>query len=395
MIKSLIHIVEGYRTVYVSSEYGAEILTCLHTSGYPHDRIQTDPDNGVSFRIGERYVEDLCRRCRTQNIPIRLGEMKGLPAHYQKYKNRWGILLGAILFTAITVLSCSVVWEVNVTGNEKLEDAQIIHMLEEYGFGVGTFIGKIDFDVLQNEFLMTTDEIAWLSVNMVGTVAHVQVRENLGAGQAERDPVGVANVVAKEDGQITEIQVRDGNPAVVINDVVRKGDLLISGVIGVGEDGLRYAHAEGRVLARVNRQIVVEIAKNREVKVYTGEKNGRKSIIFFGKEIKLFGKSSIDNPTYDTILSENSFSLPGSITIPIRIREEVDLPYVMEPCALSDSEAYREAMKQYRTEMDELLSEAEILSASVERYSDENVYRITARFVCITDIAESAPITTS
>ena len=295
----------------------------------------------------------------------------------------------------LTYLSCRVVWAIEVTGNEKLEDRQIVQMLSDYGFGVGSAFGRVDFDVLQNEFLLTTDEIAWISVNMVGTVAHVQVRENLGGSRGGGETDGIANMIAAEDGQIVEVQIRSGKPAVVINDVVRKGDLLISGVIAVGEDGLRYEYADGQVLALVNRQIIVEIPKSGQQKVYTGVENVKKSIIFFGKEIKLFGKSSIDNPTYDTILSEKNFSLPGDVQLPVAIREETAHVYVTEPRTLSDSEAYVEAMKQYRTKLDALLEEMEIVSVSQEHYADDQVYRITAHLVCVTDIAEASPVITS
>ena len=395
MIKSILHIIGGYRTVVVPESCVAQVLNLLYTDDHSHWNIRRGADGGISFCIGEREADVLQRSCENNGLPIQMGEAKGLPSLYRRYRRRWGILAGAVFFAMLTALSCNVVWDVEVTGNEKLEDGEIIRMLEAYGFGVGTFFGNIDFDVLQNEFLLTTDEIAWISVNMVGTVAHVQVRENLGSGRPGDASGGVANMIAAEDGQITEVQIRSGKAAVVINDVVRKGDLLISGVIAVGEDGLRYEMADGRVLARVNRQITVEIPKKQEKKVYTNEENVRICIKFFGKEIKLFGKSSIDNPTYDTILSEKSFSLPGGVQLPIRICEERDCIYSMEPCTLSDSEAYVEAMRLYREELDNLLKDTEVVSVSVEHYTDEQVYRIISHLICITDIAEAAPIATS
>ena len=69
--------------------------------------------------------------------------------------------------------------------------------------------------------------------------------------------------------------------------------------------------------------------------------------------------------------------------------------YVMESHTISDSEAYVEAMKQYRSELDALLDETEIVSVSQEHYSDDQVYRITAHLVCVTNIAKAAPVTTS
>lgn len=392
MVSAWLHILEGYKTASVPGEFSERVLNLLYEGEYRQWRIRREADGGISFRLSERDAETLQRECAKQNISITLGKAKGFPTLYRRYRHRWGILVGAILFAAITTLSCRVVWEVKVTGNEKLEDQQIIQMLSDYGFGVGSFFKKIDFDVLQNEFLLTTDEIAWISVNMVGTVAHVQVRENLVGKQPRNISARVANVIAKEDGQIAEVRIRAGKAAVVINDVVREGDLLISGVIAIGEDGLRYEYADGQVLARVNRQITVEIPKIGVQKVYTGEENVRKSIIFFGKEIKLFGKSSIDNPTYDTIVSENCLTLPGGMPIPIGIRTERDQAYHMEPGSLTDTEAYVAAMQQYRKELDALLATAEILSVESEHHADENGYRITAHLVCVTDIAAAAGV---
>ena len=87
--------------------------------------------------------------------------------------------------------------------------------------------------------------------------------------------------------------------------------------------------------------------------------------------------------------------MPGDVQLPVAIREETAHVYVTEPRTLSDSEAYVEAMKQYRTKLDALLEEMEIVSVSQEHYADDQVYRITAHLVCVTDIAEASPVITS
>lgn len=392
MLKTLLQITAGYRDVSASQEHAVGVLNGLRESGVAHWRMRNTADGGIAFRIRERDVAAFRGLCDAAAVAVQWGDQRGLPALLRRYRRRWGIPVGAAVFALLTALSCRVVWEVDVTGNEKLDKTQIIRMLSDYGFGVGSPFRFVDFDVLQNEFLLTTDEIAWISVNMEGTVARVQVRENLGGRRAGENSTGISNIVAAEDGQIVEVQIRGGKAAVAIHDVVRKGELLISGVIAVGEAGVRYEHASGTVLARVNRQIMVEIPKNQAKKVYTGEENVRKSLIFFGKEIKLFGKSSIDNPTYDTIVSENCLTLPGGMPIPVGIRTERDRAYRMEPGSLSDAEAYVAAMQQYREELDALLATAEILSVESEHHADENGYRITAHLVCVTDIAAAAGV---
>ena len=395
MLKWLLRWVAGYCTADVSGEATVMALNLLRRCGIIHWRIRNTPDGGIAFRLSGNAAKVFLGACENEGVPVRVSPVRGLPALLHRYRRRWGILIGAAAFAVITAMSCRVVWEVEVSGNEKLGDGQIIQMLREYGFGEGTPYRHVDFDVLQNEFLMTTDEIAWISVNMTGTVAHVQVRENLGSKENRPGVSGASNVVAREDGQITEVRVRSGSAAVGVNDVVRRGELLISGIIAVGEDSIRYEHAEGTVLAKVRRQICVEIPLYREEKVYTGEESVRNSLIFFGKKVKLFTKSSIDNPTYDTIVSEKSIPLPTGGVLPIRICTEKDRAYRTETVAIDKEEAYVAAIRQYHEELSALLNEAEILSAEVEHSFDGQVYRIIADLTCLTDIAHEAEIITS
>ncbi len=395
MLKWLLRWIMGYCTADVSGEATVMALNLLRRCGIPHWRIRNAPDGGITFRLSGSAAKIYLGACEAESVPVRISPVRGLPALLRRYKRRWGVPVGAAAFALITAMSCRVVWEVEVSGNEKLDDGQVIQMLREYGFGEGTPYRNVDFDVLQNEFLMTTDEIAWISVNMTGTVAHVQVRENLGSKENRPGVSGASNVVAREDGQIMEVRVRSGSAAVGVNDVVRRGELLISGIIAVGEDSIRYEHAEGSVLAKVRRQICVEIPLYREEKVYTGEESERKSLIFFGKKVKLFTKSSIDNPTYDTIVSEKSIPLPTGGVLPVRIRTERDRAYRTENVPIDKGEAYIAAVRQYHMELSALLEEAEILSAEVEHSFDGQVYRITADLTCVTDIARVAEIITS
>jgi similar to stage IV sporulation protein len=370
-------------------------LNLLRRGGMIHWHIRNTPDGGITFRLPGSAAKIYLAACEAEGVPVSVSPVRGMPALLHRYRRRWGMLIGAVAFALMTALSCRVVWEVEVSGNEKLDDGRIIQMLREYGFGEGTPYRNVDFDVLQNEFLMTTDDIAWISVNMTGTVAHVQVRENLGSKENRPGTVGASNVVAGEDGQITEVRVRGGSAAVGVNDVVRRGELLISGIIAVGEDSIRYEHAEGEVLAKVRRQICVEIPLYREVKIYTGEESVKKSLIFFGKKVKLFTKSSIDTPTYDTILSEESIPLPMGGTLPVRIRTEKERAYRTESVPMDKGEAYIEAVRQYQLALSALLQETEILSAEVEHSFDGRVYRITADLTCVTDIARVTEIITS
>ena len=323
--------------------------------------------------------------------PPNVSPPHGLPAVWERLRGRWGLAVGAALCVGIVWLSTTVVWEIDVTGNRRLSDADIQEILAGSGFSVGTRFGSIDFDVLQNEILLGTDAISWIAINMQGSVAHVEVRERL-AGRMEADGSRAANVVAAENGQILEISVTGGQAAVSPGDIVRAGELLIGGVISVGEDGVRFERAAGRVLAQVQREICVEIPARQSVRRYTGSEVRAFSLSFFGKVIKLSQNSGIGEGSYDKIIVNTPFLLPDGRALPVSWICETAREFSLTETRLTEAQAAVMARRAFREMWEERLADAALLSLETEPVWDGEVYRITAHAVCEADIARTAPL---
>jgi hypothetical protein len=69
-----------------------------------------------------------------------------------------------------------------------------------------------------------------------------------------------ANIVADRDCVIEEITVVKGTPVVKVGDTVRRGDLLISGIIET-ENGTEYVRAEGTVRGTSSTTISTEMGR--------------------------------------------------------------------------------------------------------------------------------------
>lgn len=388
MIRAVLNILMGWREINVLHENTVDALNLLKKHSFVHWRMRTNEDGTISFRMTLREARRFC----SLFPEAQSGSTRGLPALLDRYRGRWGIPVGVLVFAVLVWQSCTVVWEVDVSGNERMSKREIITMLEEFGFGVGSRFGGIDFDKMQNDFLLTTDEIAWIAVNMEGTVAHVQVRENLGGKSSGNDTANAANVIAAEDGQIVEVRVAGGRAAVQRGDIVRTGDLLISGVLTVREDGLRFEYGKGEVLAQVRREIVVQSPLTREEIVPTGRETVRKTLKFFAKDVKLFRNSRIEYVTYDTIIMEKQLSLPGGITLPLWITTQTLRETETVTVQVTKEEAFADAAIRLREEMNVLLDDAEILSIETERVLDNGLCKIIAHAVCLADIARTSEI---
>ena len=391
MIGAILAWLCGYATVWCGAESAAEVLELMRRGGFAHWHMRRRTDGGVSFRMRMREVRRLEALAAPLAAPPNVSPPHGLPAVWERLRGRWGLAVGAALCVGIVWLSTTVVWEIDVTGNRRLSDADIQEILAGSGFSVGTRFGSIDFDVLQNEILLGTDAISWIAINMQGSVAHVEVRERL-AGRMEADGSRAANVVAAENGQILEISVTGGQAAVSPGDIVRAGELLIGGVISVGEDGVRFERAAGRVLAQVQREICVEIPARQSVRRYTGSEVRAFSLSFFGKVIKLSQNSGIGEGSYDKIIVNTPFLLPDGRALPVSWICETAREFSLTETRLTEAQAAVMARRAFREMWEERLADAALLSLETEPVWDGEVYRITAHAVCEADIARTAPL---
>ena len=350
---------------------------------YKCDAVEFTLDLFSYFRA-KRYLGEAETAC--ERIAI-----KGIPSYIIRYRKRWGLALGIIIFSVVSLISGRYIWSFEVKGNSTVPDAEIIELLGELGCSVGTRISGIDFDMLHNDFLLRSDDISWISVNMDGTKANVEVRE-VKKGKSKVDEQN--NIVAREDGQIHLVTVAEGKSQVAIGDVVRKGDLLISGVSTYREGEKNYfGAASGNVYAVVNRRINVKVDSIRKVKGYTGEETANNVLKIFGFSVNLFINSSIQYANYDTIVENRQIVLFDTVSLPLWIERRVSREYVENEAELSETEARVIAVKEYRDKLNEIAEDCELLSIECAHSFENGVYEIDCNLYCIADIAESVPYT--
>ena len=69
----------------------------------------------------------------------------------------------------------------------------------------------------------------------------------------------VSNLKATADGTVTRLEVQSGSPAVRIGDGVKKGQLLVSGVLEYTDGSNAFTDSLGKVFARTAKKITLEM----------------------------------------------------------------------------------------------------------------------------------------
>lgn len=196
---------------------------------------------------GFKKLKGIARKVRCR---VRIVDKKGLPFLLVRLRRRKMLFVGLAAFFIILYGLSSFIWTVDVEGNVKVPEDKLLNALAKYGIKPGAFKKGLDISAIENRLVIDVPDIWWASIQLKGTKAIVKVVE---AAQPPPmiDKDTPCNIVASKDGIIHEIVVLEGQPLVKQGDTVKKGQLLVSGVVEDSETmTTRFVHAMAQVVAR-------------------------------------------------------------------------------------------------------------------------------------------------
>ncbi|MBE6631072.1 MAG: hypothetical protein E7623_00060 [Ruminococcaceae bacterium] len=399
-ITFLIEFFFGYYSVRIKEARAAAQF--LFENSIPYWGLKKSDEYGV-FNVRKSVYRAYCEKFESKHTEI-LKEY-GIPKLLRAYRKRIGIPLGGAVFIFLLWFSTNFIWDMDIKGNVDMTEDEVREILSSYGCGIGAYIPDIDLYKLCNSCMLSSDKIAWISVNMKGTVAHVELIETKFEEKNE-EYTGPCNLVASSDGIISYFTVFDGDCVVESGDEVKKGELLVSGVRG-DEDGFGgLVSAKGSVYAMTVHTLSVSTAYEHTEKVPTGREISFKTANIFGKSIKLYPNSRNLPEDCGTIYNEENGYLSekinyrlilfGVIELPIIISGEKYLEFEERTLLLSDAEALAEAKEKLAEEKKHCIGDADVLSRSLQtEIYEENgkqYIRLTAEYRCLENIAVQSPI---
>jgi len=392
VFRKLVNYILGTCEVTVSVNDRSEVFDYLYRDTIPFYEEKLIGDLSV-FSIHKRNVKLLQHFAEESGIEISFSEVRGLPVALSFMKKRPILPIGFVLCTVWIFLSHNIVWDIQIEGNTKTPDSEILEKLDELGFSIGTYYPSINFNQLHADYSAMQHDIAWLSIYMNGVVAEVQVRE-LWKDEREKHEEGTyANVIASCDGIVREVNVFEGQAAVRAGDFVREGQVLISGVVEKKDGGIRYEYAAGEVICEVAVPIRVEIPCEREEKVYTGRETIKKSVKIFKKTINFFVNGGIEYTTCDKIDMMEQVCPFGIGTLPIWLNTSVYREFEMQTVSVSPDMAADEAMANLSERIKEESFASELVSKSVDTAFEDGVFSVDCVLSMNRDIGKTAEFT--
>ncbi len=350
-------------------------------------------DNFFSFFIEPRALSVITEEAGRLGAAVHEVRHNGLFPFLLQNRRRWGLLLGALLSVILLYLSSLVVWDVRISGNENMTVAEVREELSAAGLDVGTHMASFDRMQFSTDLLTKSEKLSFVGVNFHGTVAYVQIMER-NTPSKEEDPVGGANLVASADAVIESLAVSRGDPVVARGDVVRAGDLLVSGITE-GAGGSRVVYAKGEIFGRVEHRFEVIVPRTRPEIVGREEKTVGISLNFFGKSINIYRDTGNLPTEYVTIYKEIPMMARGGRRLPFSICAEYAVVDQYEEIRFSDADTVRYAEKLMQEKLSSAMMGKELLQKSMRGAFSEDVYVLVCYVTALENIARVSEFSVS
>ncbi len=376
----LYYLIMGYITIRINDEYRAAVATALLRRGLSA-KIDINGNLRIPFFKRKKFFKAL------KNIPYSIVCSGGIPVLLLNNKHRYGLFGGLAVALLLYIVTSLFVWDIRVSGNEKISDAIILDELSDVGFDVGSRWSSLSLGKVEGEMLELSDNIGWININRRGGVAYVTVKEKT-VHKTEEENVSYSNIVAGCDCVIEEITVRSGIACVAKGDTVKRGDLLISGIIP-GELGGGFVRADGDIYGRVTEEITVEVQRNETVVSYGKEELIAQKIKIFKFRVNIFKKyRKIDN-TCAIIEDVKECTLFGIYRIPITLERTYAVEKTENRKNYIDSELTAIASARLAELRFIKLSDAELIKIKTEGKYTDSGYKMTSRVTVLRDVGET------
>lgn len=248
---------------------------------------------------------------------IKIMNKYGFPFLVNRYKKR-NIYAIAILVIAIFIFTITrFIWNIEVYGNSKIEKKEIIELLEQKGIKKGSLKRNINLPKIINDIRKERSDISWIGINIEGTNVEINIEESVEEPQIV-DKTKPSNIYAICDSTIIELIVYKGTARVEKNQQVKKGDLLVEGIMESEVYGTREVYADAviigeKIIEKEKKEPYKQIIKNK-----TGEKEIKREICINNFKINL-NKGVSKYKFYDTICSTKRLKISPKIELPISI----------------------------------------------------------------------------
>lgn len=356
----------GYINIKICGRFKERFINLLSQQKIGFWDISRKNDDIYCFMMARDYkrVRDISKKSK---VKTRVIKRYGIIFKARKYRKRWGLFIGFFIILMLFFISSKLVLTVDITGNINLDKEYIKTVLEDEGFKKFSYYKSLDIDKIEENVLLKIPELSWISINVKGVNAVVDVKE--------RTPVpdiyisdGKGQLISNSDAVITRMRVYGGVNEVKVGDVVAKGDILVNGY-GVTEEGTiveQKAYGEVYGMIEEEKDFVVDRVKN-EIIESTSKTNTIYEI--FGFKIPFINNKVSEDD--EVVVTKENLSILG-FKLPVVKYTQTITRNVYDKRILTDEEIKKEMYEKLNEYNEEIEKQYKILDIKINEIIENN-----------------------
>lgn len=250
----------------------------------------TIKDNKVIFIINYEDLELLSKLADIEVI-----KYYGLVGIKKFLKKHYILLTSFILSYIIIIILSNVIFKVEIVTNNQVLKDNISYYLNYYGIVKYKFVksNKYIENVKEKILLENKDTIEWISINREGVKYVVNVTPRVISNRVSVDKP--SDIVSKKDALIKYLVVTGGSSVKEVNDVVKKGEVIISGNVVKFDKVVGTTRSKGEVFGEVWYTVNISIPFKHVIYEKTGETINHIYLDIFGHKFTLVGHYITNN----------------------------------------------------------------------------------------------------
>lgn len=343
----------------------------VHIKGYSPERFinlcsakdiliwdLTQVEDGYEFYIsvqGFRQLKQIVKKTKTRPY---IRKRYGLPFLLHKYRKRKMFAFGVAVCCFLIYIMSLFIWEISISGELKHTDEAIIKFLRSNNVYTGIQKEKISCQEIEDRIRAEYPDIGWVSAEIRGTRLLIKIKET-NMPKTIENRTEPCHIVATKDGIITSIITRSGVPQVKTGTIVKKGDVLVSGVVDIVGDFDALIRKETLVSdADIRMKTFYEYTDSFELKYikkqYTGEEKKSYSMSIHENKIFLYSPFKVYTK-YDIIDNDKKLRIGKNFYLPISFTTTYYKEYELLPSTYTKEEANQIANEKLQLYIDKLI----------------------------------------
>ncbi len=363
----------------VSSDISARLQTFV-SQGMRLEKVTQEDLLTAAFTLSRKDFSAVKKYAKSRGDEITVLSTQG-PGNRLHRAVKRPVLTCCLLF--LLFLTCWLptrVLFIRLEGNTNVAPQEILQWAQASGIRFGASVRQVRSEQVKNRILEAIPELSWVGINTKGCVAtiHVAQRE---ISQLPQEQSRISSLVAVRDALVTELTVTQGNALCKPGQVVRKGQVLISGYTDCGLK-IQATNAQGEVFAqtRHNRLLVFPTDLRKKQEISHVERN---YFLQIGKkEINLWKDSGISGMVCDKMYATHYVCLPGGFYLPLGITVQTCVYYETAP-GQPDPEHLRSRMEILSRQdlLGDMIS-GQILSQKYAYQEMDGFHQLTGSYLC-------------